>query len=65
MTAMAPSDLGGRLLGALVAFAAGLLGATIGQRGFEPCACRGAAHAGLTLLPEVEVVAHRLPRDVR
>jgi len=62
---MARSELGGRLLGALVAFAAGLLGATVAQRGAEPCACRGAAQTGPALLPEVEVVATRLSRDPR
>ena len=65
MTAVAPSELGGRLLGALVAFAAGLLGATVAQRGPDPCACRGAEQPGPTLLPEVEVVAKRLPPHPR
>ena len=62
---MVLSDLSGRLLGVLVAFAAGLLGSTLAHREPEPCACRGAAQAVLPVLPEVEVVAVRLAPDRR
>jgi hypothetical protein len=61
MAVTAPSDLRGRLLGMLVAFVAGLVGATLAQREPEPCACRGAAQPALTVLPEVLVVAEPLP----
>lgn len=51
----------GRLAVVLTAFAAGLLGATLAPRAVAPCACSPDAAAPATMLPEVEVVAPRLP----
>lgn len=51
----------GRLAAVLAAFAAGLLGAALAPREAAPCACSRDAAAPVTTLPEVEVIAPRLP----
>jgi hypothetical protein len=57
---MVTLECAARLAVVLAAFAAGLLGATLGPGAVAPCACNPDAVAPAAMLPEVEVVAPRL-----
>jgi len=58
---MNAGDRTSRLLAALVAVVAILLGAALAQRDAAPCACGPGPAEPIAVLPEVEVVATRLP----
>ena len=52
-----------RIAGMLVALASGLAGAALAHRGPEYCECGLAPEPPPFVLPEVEVVASRLPKE--